>query len=46
MYIGSGTVRKILEINQYLVGTMAGGAADCTYWNRFLVSFLFLFDIQ
>lgn len=35
-YIGSGTVRKIIPINQYLLGTMAGGAADCVYWERVL----------
>ena len=30
--IASGTVKKVLEINPYLLGTMAGGAADCQYW--------------
>lgn len=33
-YISSGTVKKIIEINPYLLGTMAGGAADCSYWER------------
>lgn len=28
----SGTVKKVIEINPYLLGTMAGGAADCQYW--------------
>lgn len=36
MYIGSQNVRKILPINSHLVGTMAGGAADCQYWLRLL----------
>lgn len=36
MYISSGTVRKIIPINKYLIGTMAGGAADCGYWERML----------
>ena len=36
MYIGSGSVKKIIEINRYLLGTMAGGAADCVYWERVL----------
>jgi 20S proteasome subunit beta 5 len=27
-------VKKIIEINPYLLGTMAGGAADCAYWER------------
>lgn len=35
-YIGSGTVRKIIPVNDYMLGTMAGGAADCTYWLRVL----------
>lgn len=35
-YIGSQTVMKVLEINDYLLGTMAGGAADCQYWERVL----------
>ncbi|CAM6024147.1 unnamed protein product, partial [Sphagnum balticum] len=33
-YISSQTVKKILEINRYLLGTMAGGAADCQFWQR------------
>lgn len=33
-YVGSGTVKKIIEINPYLLGTMAGGAADCSFWER------------
>jgi 20S proteasome subunit beta 5 len=30
----SQTVRKIIEINPYMLGTMAGGAADCQFWHR------------
>jgi len=30
----SGTVKKVIEINPYLLGTMAGGAADCAFWER------------
>jgi len=33
-YIGSGTVKKVIEISKYLLGTMAGGAADCSFWER------------
>eukprot|EP00250_Pteridium_aquilinum_P007726 c17391_g1_i1 orf=140-970(+) len=33
-YISSQSVKKILEINPYLLGTMAGGAADCQFWQR------------
>jgi len=35
-FVGSDTVRKVLEINDYLLGTMAGGAADCQFWERVL----------
>ncbi|GAB6025745.1 Proteasome subunit beta type-5 [Chamberlinius hualienensis] len=35
-FIGSQCVRKILPINPFLLGTMAGGAADCVYWERLL----------
>merc|ERR1711865_325113 len=35
-YISSQTVKKVIEINPYLLGTMAGGAADCAYWERHL----------
>ena len=28
-FIASETVRKVIEINDFLLGTMAGGAADC-----------------
>jgi 20S proteasome alpha/beta subunit len=36
MFIASGTVKKVIEINPYLLGTMAGGAADCQYWETYL----------
>ena len=32
--IASQTVKKVIEINPYLLGTMAGGAADCSFWER------------
>jgi len=35
-YIASQTVKKVIEINPYLLGTMAGGAADCSFWERIL----------
>lgn len=35
-FIGSQTMKKIVEINQFLLGTLAGGAADCVYWDRVL----------
>lgn len=33
-YIASQIVKKVIEINPVLLGTMAGGAADCQFWER------------
>jgi 20S proteasome subunit beta 5 len=33
-YIASQSVQKVIEINPFLLGTMAGGAADCSFWER------------
>lgn len=35
-WVASQTVRKVIEINPMLLGTMAGGAADCQYWETWL----------
>ena len=35
-YIASQSVKKVIEINPFLLGTMAGGAADCSFWERYL----------
>uniref|UniRef100_A0A8C8K890 Proteasome subunit beta type-5 n=1 Tax=Oncorhynchus tshawytscha TaxID=74940 RepID=A0A8C8K890_ONCTS len=35
-YIASQTVKKVIEFNPYLLGTMVGGAADCSFWERLL----------
>jgi 20S proteasome subunit beta 5 len=32
--VSSQTVKKVLEISDHLLGTMAGGAADCEFWER------------
>eukprot|EP00486_Rosalina_sp_Unknown_P014979 CAMPEP_0201594514 /NCGR_PEP_ID=MMETSP0190_2-20130828/191807_1 /ASSEMBLY_ACC=CAM_ASM_000263 /TAXON_ID=37353 /ORGANISM="Rosalina sp." /LENGTH=259 /DNA_ID=CAMNT_0048054155 /DNA_START=672 /DNA_END=1451 /DNA_ORIENTATION=- len=45
-YIGSGTVKKIIEINPYLLGTMAGGAADCQFWERNLAMQCRLYELR
>jgi len=45
-YIGSGTVKKVLEINEYLLGTMAGGAADCMFWERVLNQQCMLYQLR
>ncbi|XP_027562881.1 proteasome subunit beta type-5, partial [Neopelma chrysocephalum] len=33
-YVASQSVRKVLPISAHIVGTMAGGAADCAFWQR------------
>jgi len=45
-YIASQSVKKVIEINPYLLGTMAGGAADCTFWERELGKQCRLFELR
>lgn len=35
-FVGSKTTQKVLPVSKTILGTMAGGAADCSYWIRFL----------
>ncbi len=35
-WVASQTVKKVIEINPFLLGTMAGGAADCQFWETWL----------
>ncbi|KAH8404811.1 hypothetical protein KR222_004255 [Zaprionus bogoriensis] len=35
-YITSQESQKIVELDKCMLGTIAGGAADCTYWDRVL----------
>lgn len=44
--IASQTVKKVIEINPYLLGTMAGGAADCSFWERELGRQCRLFELR
>ena len=37
-YVGSKTTQKVLPVSKSILGTMAGGAADCTYFLRWLRS--------
>eukprot|EP00934_Nitzschia_sp_Nitz4_P002883 Nitzschia sp. Nitz4//scaffold356_size15932//2575//6992//NITZ4_008878-RA/size15932-snap-gene-0.1-mRNA-1//-1//CDS//3329548961//2873//frame0 len=37
-FVGSKTTQKILPVNGNILGTMAGGAADCMHWIRHLKS--------
>jgi len=45
-YIASQSVKKVLEINRFLLGTMAGGAADCQYWERVLAKQCRLYELR
>merc|ERR1712174_127537 len=45
-YIASQKVKKVIEINPYLLGTMAGGAADCSFWERDLGRMCRLFELR
>ncbi|KAK3579641.1 hypothetical protein CHS0354_039013 [Potamilus streckersoni] len=45
-YIASQTVKKVIEINPYLLGTMAGGAADCSYWERVLARQCRIYELR
>jgi len=45
-YIASQSVKKVIEINKFLLGTMAGGAADCQYWERVLAEQCRLYQLR
>jgi len=45
-YIASQSVQKVIKINPYLLGTMAGGAADCSFWERELGRRTRLFELR
>ena len=45
-YIGSQEVKKIISINKFMLGTMAGGAADCMYWQRVLSEHCRMYELR
>jgi 20S proteasome subunit beta 5 len=45
-YIASQDVKKVIEINPFLLGTMAGGAADCSFWERELGRQCALYELR
>lgn len=45
-FIGSQTMKKIVEINDYLLATLAGGAADCVYWDRVLAKQCRMYELR
>eukprot|EP00842_Homolaphlyctis_polyrhiza_P001938 jgi/Hompol1/2745/HPOL_000634-RA len=44
--IASQTVKKVIEINPYLLGTMAGGASDCSFWERELARRARIYELR
>lgn len=42
----SETVKKIIQIDEFMVGTMAGGAADCFFWETYLGNFCRLYQLK
>lgn len=45
-WVASQTVKKVIEINPFLLGTMAGGAADCQYWESWLGSQCRIYELR
>lgn len=45
-YIASQTVEKVIEINPYLLGTMTGGAVDCSFWEQLLAQQCRIYELQ
>lgn len=45
-YIASQTVNKVIEINKFLLGTMAGCAADCLYWETITGLYAKKFELE
>ncbi|GFG33193.1 hypothetical protein Cfor_09844, partial [Coptotermes formosanus] len=45
-FVASHNMKKIIEINDYLLGTMAGGAADCVYWDRVLTKQCRMYELR
>ncbi|KAK2962520.1 putative Proteasome subunit beta type-5 [Blattamonas nauphoetae] len=44
--IASQAVTKLIKINDYIISTMAGSAADCQYWSRYVGSESQLFELR
>ncbi|XP_017107083.2 proteasome subunit beta type-5 [Drosophila bipectinata] len=45
-YIGSHGMKKVVPISDYMLSTIAGGAADCTYWDRVLTREVRLYELR
>lgn len=45
-FISSQNVRKVIEINSFLLGTMAGGAADCQFWEKYVAMMCRIYELR
>lgn len=45
-FVGSKTTKKVLPVNSHILGTMAGGAADCMFWIRKLKAEAMLHELS
>ncbi|KAK7801294.1 hypothetical protein U0070_006277 [Myodes glareolus] len=45
-YIASQTVKKVIEINSYLLNTMGRGAADCSFWEGLLAQQCRIYELR
>lgn len=45
-YIASQTIKKLTDINPYLLGTMARGAANCSFWEQLLAQQRRIYKLQ
>ena len=45
-YEADDGVQKVIEMNDMLLGTMAGGAADCQFWEQNLARLIKTYELQ
>jgi len=45
-FISSNNVRKVIEVNDFILGTMAGGAADCQFWESYVAMQCRIFELR
>jgi len=45
-FISSNNVRKVIEVNDFILGTMAGGAADCSFWEKYVAMQCRIFELR
>ncbi|CAM9640211.1 unnamed protein product, partial [Ascophyllum nodosum] len=45
-FVGSRTTQKVIPVADHILGTMAGGAADCTFWLRYLTMQANIFETR